>query len=189
MDFWGLILLMEIFLKIRNAVHGWSEETRKFLAMLTMGIGLLVFFSLWISSVSSRLVAIGPSAPPAGLTAQGVPSSPTAFLPFDDVGGNNPVGAPPTAPPSGFTQNNVGGSVVAQEQAPTPIQGVAETFAGLNQLFSRTADQPSDTIEGKLRSIGARLWGIVLNIFSWAQDFLLWFGGWLYAKVSTIIAS
>lgn len=184
---------MEFLQTIKNVIHGWSEETRKFLAMVSMGIGLLVFFSLWISSVSSRLVAIGPSAAPAP-TAEAL-SAPTAFAPLQDNAGlENPVGIQPgTSLPAPIAENPAQPPFAplppVPEQAPTPIQGVAETFGGLNQLFSRTTDQPSDTIVGKLSGVGAWLWGIVLNIFSWAQNSLLWLGGWLYHRASTLIAS
>ncbi len=187
--------MTEFLVKIRDVMHGWSEETRKFLAMVSMGIGLLVFFSLWISSVSSRLVAIGPAIP-AGSAGETLP--PTALVPSQDnadtTGLGNPVGIQPDASaPVPIAENPAPSPSVpptpVPEQAPTPIQGVAETFGGLNQLFSRTTDQPSDTIMGKLSGIGAWLWGIVLNIFSWIQVFLLWFGGWLYHRASTLIAS
>ncbi|MFY9463330.1 MAG: hypothetical protein WAP52_04060 [Candidatus Sungiibacteriota bacterium] len=193
---------MDFLLKIRDAVHGWSEETRKFLAMVTMGIGLLAFFSLWVSSVSSRLVAIGPSAPAApttGTPAAAALAVPIAFAPSrDNFGSEDTADLPPSAPPAEQIVQNPAGQpyapILAQEPiaaplAPTPLQGVAETFAGLDQLFSRAADQPFDTIEGKLRGIGAWLWSVALNLFAWAQNFLQWFGGWLYSKVSMIIVS
>ncbi len=189
---------MEFLQTIRNAIHGWSEETRKFFAMLTMGIGLLVFFSLWISSVSSRLVAIGPSvsgpSAPQAPTPESLPT-PTAFLPSqDNLGAETPPDIQPYAPLAPVAQNPAQSPSAsplqpASERAPTPIQGVAETFGGLNQLFSRATEQPSDMIVGRLRSVGAWLWGIALNLFSRAQNFLLWIGGWVYQRISTLIAS
>ena len=172
---------MEFFLKIKNMVHGWSEETRKFLAMATMGIGILVFFSVWISSVSSGLVAIAPPAllaPTVSTPVAEVPPSsyPTAFLPPTplDVSGDAPTLAAVVATDAGVVS------------APTPIQGVAETFGGVRQLF-RTTDS-SDTIEGRARAAGAWLWHIGANIILWAQNFLVWLASALYQRVSTLIA-
>lgn len=189
---------MNFLQTIKNTIHGWSEETRKFLALATMGIGILVFFSVWISSVSSGLVAIGPLAPTASAPVA------VAFLPPSDTSGATnfvegefgAVSAPvladqnmPQIPVAPIAQNPLlaAPSVVEQNQAPTPMQGVAETFGGIRQLFRTT--ESSDTIEGRLRVAGSWVWNASMSIISWVQNFLLWFGGTLYQRVSTLIAS
>ena len=202
---------MDFLIKIRDTVHGWSEETRKFLAMATMGIGILVFFSVWISSLSSGLVAIAPSAPTVSAPVAEVfpPPNPVAFLPPSDTSGGeslagNTVPVPadmapallsdqnipqiPVVPPAPITQNALpSAEPIPTEQVPTPMQGVAETFGGIRQLFRTT--ESSDTIEGRLRVAGSWVWNTGMNIISWAQNFLLWFGGVLYQRISTLIAS
>ena len=182
---------MDFFSKIKDAVHGWSEETRKFLAMLTMGIGLLMFFSLWVSSVSSRLVAIGPSAQTASVPVAEVLPSPVAFVPpQDNLGVENPAVMQPYAPDPASEQiaHNSSPPLPASvsQQAPTPVAGIAETFGGIRQLF-RTTESP-DTIEGRLRATGSWVWNAGMSIIYWTQNFLLWFGGTLYHRVSTLIA-
>ncbi len=169
---------MEFLQTIKNTIHGWSEETRKFLAMVTMGIGLLVFFSLWLSSVSSRLVAIGPSvAAPRVLPGEALPA-PTAFLPpRDNFGAEEAVG-------SGAPEPTAQIPILQQplsEPAPTPIAGIAETFGGLQQLF-RTTDSPDIfSVQG--------LWRLMSRVVAAMDDFLRAFGGFLYQKASTLIAS
>lgn len=205
---------MEFFLKIKNTVHGWSEETRKFLAMAIMGIGIIVFFSVWISSVSNGLVAIGPpplSAPAAPAPVAEArplsypPSYPAAFLPpssgsdetagaVDAGAGSAPLFADQNVPsvppaPSESASPDILPATAGQDQAPTPIQGVAETFGGVRQLFRTTDSSDTNTIESRARAAGSWLWGIGVKIILWAQNFLMWFGGALYQRVSTLIAS
>jgi len=164
---------MEFLRTIKNTIHGWSEETRKFLAMVTMGIGLLVFFSLWISSVSSRLVAIGPAAPAATAPTAEPLARPTAFLPLRDHSASQDIGA--SQPSAQISPGSV------PDSAPTPVAGIAETFSGLNQLFRTTDASNGLSVRG--------LWRLIGRMVSATDDVLRAFGGFLYEKASTLIAS
>jgi len=92
--------------KLLQAIHALPEDVRKLLAGVCIVASALVFFSVWGSWVSSRLVTLGPA--PASSTetvgqGEGVSSSPTVRV------------EPRTEPPS-------------------PAQGLAETFSGVRQM-------------------------------------------------------
>lgn len=196
---------MDFLIKVRDTIHGWSEETRKFLAMTVMAVALVTFFIIWGSNVSSHLVAI--SLPPVAQNTQ-IPS-PTASLP-QDVGledtdtfgqgaelqpsslnqigsqGQMGVSAPAASGQAAMPLPEARQEEIVQEQAPTPVQGMAETFSGLKRLFT-TADTHSSVatwMQQKFGDLGGLMWraaaylltvarNALQDIVSWGLDLVL----------------
>jgi|GEM_PF-2270235 hypothetical protein len=195
---------MDFLIKMRDTVRGWSEEARVFLAFAIMGVALISFFSLWVTGASSRLVAVK-SGDSSG-SASALPS-PVAFAPPDAGAGLGAGGAGVTdvAPPYKYnipaplsparaTDGGMGPALPsAADLPPTPVQGVAETFGGLRQLFSTgdtdRASGAAVSIADRLYAVRAWLWDLALALFDVVQNFLVWLGGWLYTRASTFIAS
>ena len=197
---------MDFLRSVRDIVHGWSEETRKFLAMSAMGVALVAFFALWVSSVSSHLAVI--SLPPVTQVAQNnTGSSPTAFLPQDSgledgsiLGQDGQTQPQDQAAILGQTeaqnqpfvpQPSVSGRVPASlppaeqvqptEQALTPVQGVAETFSGLNKLFA-TANTQSSTetwVRQQLHNLGDLARRVAADLLRMGRNAMQAFFVWL----------
>lgn len=196
-------MVMDFLRTIRDTVHGWPEETRKFLAMTVMGAALIAFFVIWGPNVSSHLVAIGlpPVAPVADNNTRF--PSPTALLPQDSgmEGGSafgrdqtaaldetQPQDQPSLSQPLASGQNPFPPPQAMQEQiqpeqAPTPVQGMAETFSGLNRLFAKADNQASvgtwaqqtlDELSEAIRRAAAYVLRMARNAM---QDFLFWLEG------------
>lgn len=162
---------MKIFLK---KIHGLPEDARKLLAGLCMLTAGIAFFSIWISFVSSHLVALAPSSGSVVAEAENpTPASATAEVPFSSL---------PAESPRPIIQEQESVPVAETSAAPgalSPLAGIADTARGFGSAVSGVArswgaqlshvqDVPSS--QGFFASVGERIGALGAGIGDWSQS-------------------
>ncbi|GEM_PF-5569799 len=166
---------METFLK---KIHGLPDDTRKFLAGLCMLAVATVFFGIWISFVSSHLIALSPSSGSAAVAESSVsPSTPAeAEVPPSSF-------SPPSAEsPQSITQEQQSAPVVqAPAAAPEPLSplgGIADTARGFGSAVSGVARswggqlsgmRNTSSSQGFFASVSERVGALGSGIGDWSQ--------------------
>ena len=208
--------MMEFLQATRDRIHHWPHETRTVLALMVMGVVVVAFFFTWIGGISSRLIAIGgPGSPsqsqlalgdrPAG-SASSEASSPDAIRGWAAAGArpalSSDAGSSASATADAGTATSAGANASGETSgeapvaiAPTPAEGVADTFSGLKQFFAQSPDSVSGfgftsdwNWEAQFRDIIPSLKRLSGRIFTGARDAFFKYGEFLFGKLSRIVA-
>lgn len=161
---------METFLK---KIHGLPDDTRKLLAGLCMLAAGIAFFSIWISFVSSHLIALSPNLGSVAVAENPLSAPATAEVPLSS--------SLPAESPQPVTQEQQSVPVAEISAAPealSPLAGMADTARGFGSAVSGVArswgGQLSDVrdralSQGFFASVGERMGALGAGIGDWSQ--------------------
>lgn len=136
--------------RILQKIHALSEDARKFLAGVTIVVLGLGFFGVWMSFMSSRLVALGP---PAKQNAAGGDTAPVA--------------------------RRLSPSEIAEQrrEPPSPAAGIAASVSDAGRFLARGKQDGASGISGGFfasvgQGLAAVAEAIYMQLAPWVPPYL-----------------